>query len=150
MNEKSNFARIIPYEGSYRDDMIFMVLLAKDALGRVPRLTPDLLDISGCYLKQGDLFWLALDERDRVIGCVGYHAISGTSEVWLHRLYVKPDRKRQGIGSQLLAEAESYAAARGKTAAWVHLGGAEYFESRCFYLARGYEAAGQDQMKKVL
>lgn len=27
---------IIPYDEKYRDDMIFMVLEAKDALGRVP------------------------------------------------------------------------------------------------------------------
>lgn len=54
-----NFIRILPYEEAYRDDMIFMVLSAKDALGRVPRLNPDLLDVSACYLKQGDPFWLA-------------------------------------------------------------------------------------------
>ncbi len=145
-----NFIRILPYEEAYRDDMIFMVLSAKDALGRVPRLNPDLLDVSACYLKQGDPFWLALDERDRVIGCVGYHVISGTSEVRPQRLYVKPSRERQGIGSRLLAQAENYAAARGKTAVLVHLGGAEYFESRKFYPARGYEPIGPDQMKKVL
>ena len=28
--------RIIPFEEKYRDDMIFMVLEAKNALGRVP------------------------------------------------------------------------------------------------------------------
>ena len=54
-----NFTRILPYEEAYRDDMIFMVLSAKDALGRVPRLNPDLLDVSACYLQQGDPFWLA-------------------------------------------------------------------------------------------
>ena len=98
----------------------------------------------------GDPFWLALDEENRVAACIGYHSISGTSEVKLQRLYVKPDRKRQGIGSLLLAEAEAHAAARGKTAAWVHLGGSAYFESRLFYPARGYELLGKDQMKKTL
>ena len=38
--------QIIPYEERYRDDMIFMVLSAKNALGRVPRLNPDLLILS--------------------------------------------------------------------------------------------------------
>lgn len=33
--------KIIPYEARFRDDMIFMVLQAKDALGRVPRLNED-------------------------------------------------------------------------------------------------------------
>lgn len=151
MNEKKpNCVRIIPYEDSYRDDMIFMVLSAKDALGRVPQLNPDLLDIPGCYLQKGDPFWLALEEGNRVVGCIGYHSIAETSEVKLQRLYVKPDRKRQGIGSLLLAEAEAHAVARGKTAAWVHLGGSAYFESRLFYPARGYEPVGPDQMKKTL
>ena len=48
--------RIIPYEDSYRDDMIFVVLAAKDALGRVPRLNPDLLDVPANYLARGDGF----------------------------------------------------------------------------------------------
>ncbi len=33
------------YEDRYRDDMIFMVLQAKDALGRIPSINEDLLDI---------------------------------------------------------------------------------------------------------
>ena len=36
---------IKPYEDGYRDDLIFMVLRAKDALGRKPRLNEDLLNI---------------------------------------------------------------------------------------------------------
>ena len=39
--------RIIPYDPIYRDDMIFMILEAKDALGRRPTINPDLLDIPG-------------------------------------------------------------------------------------------------------
>ena len=53
---------IVPYDEKYRDDMIFMILQAKDALGRVPRLNEDLLDIRANYLERGDEFWLALDE----------------------------------------------------------------------------------------
>lgn len=37
--------RIVEYDDCYRDDMIFMVLQAKDALGRKPTVNPDLLDI---------------------------------------------------------------------------------------------------------
>ena len=67
--------RIIPFENQYRDDMIFMVLEAKNALGCIPRLNEDLLNIQANYLDQGDMFWLALDENDRVIGCIGYNSI---------------------------------------------------------------------------
>lgn len=37
--------KIITFEEKYRDDLIFMILEAKDALGRVPGLNEDLLDI---------------------------------------------------------------------------------------------------------
>lgn len=141
---------IIPFEPGYRDDMIFMILEAKNALGRIPGLNEDLLDIPGNYLKTGDMFWLALDDSDRVIGCIGYKSIPGTTEIFLHRLYVKYTRKRQGIGSALLQTAEEYAASRGKTVAHVHLGGKEYFESRCFYPKHGYAEYAPSYMKKGL
>ena len=64
--------RITPFENQYRDDMIFMVMEAKNALGRIPTLNEDLLDIHANYLDPGDMFWLALDENDRVIGCIAY------------------------------------------------------------------------------
>ena len=41
--------KIIEYSSQYRDDMIFMVLEAKNALGRIPHLNEDLLDIQGHY-----------------------------------------------------------------------------------------------------
>ena len=37
------------FDELYRDDMIFMVLQAKDALGRKPSINPDLLDVKGNY-----------------------------------------------------------------------------------------------------
>ena len=63
--------KIIEYKDKYRDDMIFMVLEAKDALGRVPHLNEDLLDIQKHYFSRGDMFWLAINDSDRVIGCIG-------------------------------------------------------------------------------
>ena len=141
---------IMPYEEKYRDDMIFMVLQAKDALGRVPGLNEDLLDIQKNYLYTGDMFWLAIDGRDRVVGCIGYKTIPNTTEVRLHRLYIKAARKRQGIGSDLLRTVERHLCDQGKTAVHVHLGGKEYFESRAFYPKHGYAEYAPDMMKKEL
>ena len=141
---------VIPYESRYRDDMIFMILQAKDALGRIPRLNEDLLDIQANYLDRGDMFWLAIDESDRVVGSIGYHSIPESTEARLHRLYVKADRKRQGIGTKLLQTAEGHLLRQGKTVAHVHLGGAEYFESRSFYPKHGYTYYEADRMKKEL
>lgn len=141
---------IIPYDEKYRDDMIFMVLEAKDALGRVPRLNEDLLDVQKNYIDTSDMFWLAIDEHDRVIGCIGYNSIPGTTEVKLHRLYIKAARKHQGIGTRLLHTVELYLREQGKTAAHVHLGGKEYFESRSFYPKHGYREYAPSMMKKEL
>lgn len=142
--------KIIKYEERYRDDMIFMVLEAKNALGRVPRINEDLLDIKANYLDKGDMFWLAIDDNDRVIGCIGYNSENGSDEVVLHRLYVKYDLKRRGIGSMLLDTAEKYIKSKGYTAACVHLGGAEYFESWQFYPKHGYSEFAPSQMRKIL
>ena len=143
--------RIIPFETQYRDDMVFMVLEAKNALGRIPTLNEDLLNIQANYLDQGDMFWLALDENDRVIGCIGYNSMEGTAEAKLHRLYVKYDLKRQGIGSALLETAEEHIKAQGKAAALVHLGEKEYyFESYHFYPKHGYIEYAPRHMKKFL
>ena len=44
--------KIIPYQDKYRDDLIFMILEAKNALGRVPGFNEDLLDIQKNYNKR--------------------------------------------------------------------------------------------------
>lgn len=141
---------IIPYESQYRDDMIFMILQAKDALGLVPHLNPDLLDVETNYIKSGDCFWLALDNRGRVIGCLGYHPIPETTEARMHRFYIKAELKHQGIGSAMLRHAEVYLAEHGFTAASVHLGGEAYWESRLFYPKHGYAYQDSDHLRKKL
>ena len=142
--------KIIQYDEDYRDDMIFTVLLAKDALGRKPTINPDLLTINESYIKQGDMFWLAIDENDRVIGCVGYKSLPDTTEVFLHRLYVKPDMKRRGIGTALLHHAEAHIKEQGKTAIRIHLGAPreQWFESYCFYPKNGYREYEERYMIK--
>ena len=37
--------KIIKFEDKYRDDLIFMVLSAKNAIGRIPRINEELLDM---------------------------------------------------------------------------------------------------------
>ena len=44
--------KIIKFEEKYRDDLIFMILEAKDTLGRVPGLNEDLLDIKKNYVRE--------------------------------------------------------------------------------------------------
>ncbi len=147
-----NAVTIRPYTEQDRDDMIFMVLQAKDALGRVPRLNDDLLTVQTSYFDQGGAFWVAVDENGRVVGCVGYNTIPGTTEAKLHRLYVKPALKRQGIGTALLRTAEDAMRKKGITAVHVHLGAPkeQWFESYAFYPKHGYVEQNPRFMKKDL
>ena len=129
-----------------------MVLQAKDALGRVPGLNDDLPDVKKNYLDKGDMFWLAIDDNDRVIGSIGYNSLPDSSETVLHRLFVKYDKKRCGIGSALLNTAEKHMRKNGKTICNVHLGipKEQWLESYSFYPAHGYKDNGDGTMSKVL
>ena len=140
--------KIISFEEKYRDDMLFMVLSAKNALGRVPRLNEDLLDVRKNFLEKGHPFWLAIDEFDRVIGCIGTRT-DEEGNLFLSRLYVKFDCKRHGIGSKLLELAENSARERGYKEIHVHLG-KDYLESHIFYPKRGYVEYKESYMKKEL
>ena len=139
--------RIISFEEKYRDDMIFMVLSAKNALGRVPKLNEDLLDIKKNFFDKNQPFWIALDEFDRVIGCIGTR-VDEQGKLFLSRLYVKFDFKRHGIGSKLLEIAEKSAKDRGYKEIHVHLG-KEYLESHIFYPKHGYVEYKELYMKKI-
>ena len=143
---------IKPYEDKYRDDMIFMVLSAKDALGRKPTINEDLLDVKKNYLDKGDMFWIALDDSDRVIGCIGYSRTERPNEAFLHRLYVKATMKHQGIGTALLKTAESAMKENGITASLVHLGEPkeQWLESYSFYPKHGYVEYAPRYMRKSL
>lgn len=140
--------RIIRFEEKYRDDMIFMVLNAKNALGRVPRLNEDLLDIKTNYFDKEQPFWIALDEFDRVIGCIGTK-LDDEGNLFLSRLYVKYDCKRKGIGSKLLELAENSGRERGYDEIHVHIG-KDYLESQVFYPKHGYVEYKELYMKKKI
>lgn len=150
MNTDYNI-HIIPYSDSYRDDMIFMVLQAKDALGRIPVLNDDLLNVNKNYIESGNSFYIALNDDNRVVGCVGYLREENASEAFLHRFYIKASEKRKGIGTALLKTVESDMKERGITVSKVHLGNIEYYyESYSFYPKNGYTLYAPSYMSKVL
>ncbi len=142
--------KIVKFENKYRDDLIFMILEAKNALGRIPGLNEDLLDIQKNYFDKGDMFWIAVDENDRVIGSVGFNT-DDMNAATLHRLFVKYHLKHQGIGTALLKTAEEYIKQIGREIIYVNLGvGKEWFESRNFYKKHGYVEYEPNRMKKHL
>ena len=139
--------KIIEFEDKYRDDMIYMVLSAKNAIGRIPKLNEDLLDIKTNYFDKGQPFYIALDEYDRVIGCIGTKIRD--DKLFLSHLFVRYDLKRHGIGSKLLELAENSARERGYKEIHVLLG-KDYLESHIFYPKLGYKEYDELYMKKEL
>ncbi len=140
--------KIITFEEKYRDDMIYMVLSAKNAIGRIPKLNEELLDVKKNYLDKGHPFFLAIDEFDRVIGCIGTRE-DDDGNLFLSHLFIKYDLKRHGIGSKLLELAEKSAIERGYKEIHVHLG-KDYLESHIFYPKHGYVEYKELYMKKDL
>jgi len=127
---------IIPFQEEFRDDTIFCLLSAKDALGDIPRLNEDILHIKECYFDKGDMFWIALDENQRVIGMLGTDTVSKT-DMWLRRLFIKPALKRNGLGSALFSKAEEYAIAKGISVIHTRFHD-NYVEAAMFYPKKGF------------
>ena len=128
--------------------MIYMVLSAKNAIGRIPRINDDLLDIKTNYIDKGQLFFIAIDEFDRVIGCIGTKE-DENNNLFLSHLFVRYDLKRHGIGTKLLNIAEESAKKRGYKEIHVHLG-KDYLESHIFYPKHGYKEYKELYFKKML
>jgi putative acetyltransferase len=75
----------------------------------------DLIDLrrpGASFAAKGGAFWVVEDERGRVGACVAVdHPEPGIAE--LHRLYVRPDLRRRGLGQRLVRLVEAHAAGQG-------------------------------------
>ena len=119
--------------------MFFCYLSAKDALGVIPRLRDDLLDIPNIpkyYFDKNDMFWIAVSDDNRVIGMIGTNTVSET-DIWLKRLFVKPEMKRNGIAGALLSVVEKYAKSKGVLSIHTRFSN-DYIEASCFYPSKGF------------
>ena len=96
-----------------KHDIIYMILEAKQTLGRIPHLNEDLIDIVANYISMGNMFWIAIDDNDRVIGTIGTKIIS-ENEMWLKKticqIYIKKTRDRQKtlLQGRRICQAERY------------------------------------------
>ena len=135
-NGNTNVFKVIKYSQEYRDDMLFCYLSAKDALGVIPRLRDDILDIQKYYFDKNEMFWIAVNDDNRVVGMIGTDTISET-DMWLKRLFVKPEMKRNGIAGALLDTAVEYAKSKGITVIHTRFSD-NYIEAFHFYTAKGF------------
>ena len=74
------------------------------------------------YFEKGTVFWVAIDDNDRVIGSVVYSKAEKEDEAFIHRLFIKPTLKHKGIDTALLKTAEKEMKNKGIKVSMVHLG----------------------------
>jgi putative acetyltransferase len=73
---------------------------------------PDLRYPGSSFDRKGGAFWVVDDERGRVCACVAVDfPEDGAAE--LHRLYVRPDQRGNGLGGGLVRLVERHARERG-------------------------------------
>jgi putative acetyltransferase len=95
----------------------------------------DLRDPGASFAEKGGAFWLIEDERGRACACVAVDRPEpGLAE--LHRLYVRPDARRRGLGEGLVRLAEDHARAGGARAIFF------WSDTRFFAAHRLYERLG--------
>lgn len=92
------------------------------------------------FAEKGGAFWVIEDERGRVAACIAIdYPEPGIGE--LHRLYVRPDRRRRGLGATLLAWAEDHARARSATRI-VFWSDTRFATAHALYERLGYRRVG--------
>jgi putative acetyltransferase len=73
---------------------------------------PDLRAPGSSFDRKGGAFWVVEDERGRICACVAVDFPEAfTAE--LHRLYVRPDQRRRGLGQTLVQLVEDHARGEG-------------------------------------
>jgi len=108
----------------------------------------DLLAPGSLYAEAGGGFFALDDERGRIRACVAFDFPEpGTAE--LHRLYVRPDQRRRGLGAFLVRHVEDLARARG-TRRLFFWSDTRFKPAHRLYAALGYtQAAGERELGDV-
>ena len=101
---------------------------------------PDLRQPATAAAAKGGAFWVVEDGRGRVCACVAVDVpAAGTAE--LHRLYVRPDQRRRGLGETLVRLVEDHA--RGQGCGTIFFWSDTRFTgAHRLYRRLGYEQAG--------
>lgn len=145
--------KIIKYSDKYKEALHQMIKEARINIGLNSNLREDLYDINKYYIDKGDMFWLVVNQKEEVLGCLGYSKIENKEEAFLHRFYIKPSMKRRGIGTKLLEFVENYLKNKGIKTLRVHLGESKknWYESYSFYPKNGYkEYEDRYMMKEII
>ncbi|MDY5635894.1 MAG: GNAT family N-acetyltransferase, partial [Streptococcus orisratti] len=82
--------KIIPFEEKYNQAVIDLIMAIQQDEFDLPisiEEQPDLLNIRASYQDKKGEFWIALDDKKRVVGCIGLVSLSD-SNVALKKMFV--------------------------------------------------------------
>ncbi|MGY3781874.1 GNAT family N-acetyltransferase, partial [Streptococcus gallolyticus] len=65
------------------------------------------MDIENSYQKQGGQFWVAINERKEMLGCIGLVALE-QDNVALKKMFVSKNYRKAGLGKELLKAFVAY------------------------------------------
>ncbi|WP_187144269.1 GNAT family N-acetyltransferase [Microvirga massiliensis] len=74
----------------------------------------DLREPAAATAEREGAFWVIEDHAGRICACIAVD-FPEARVMELHRLYVRPDRRRRGLAARLVETAEAFARARGST-----------------------------------
>lgn len=141
--------RIRTYQSGDRDEVVESITVLRVALAALKSVqaAPNLKSAEAeldDYLRQGFPVFVAVTEN-RVIGHIVCRIVENV--VWAESLYVKPEYRRQGVGSSLYSEAEKLVENLGGDTVynWVHPNNQE---SILFLRSRGYRVVNLVELRK--
>lgn len=108
--------KIIPYQEKYKEQIIDLILHIQNEEAKINlslEEQPDLLDIPSYYQNNGGEFWIAVD-GDTVIGTLALMN-KGNGNAVLKKGFVRADRRKHGILTQLYDVLMDFSRAKGFT-----------------------------------
>ena len=94
---------IIAYKKEYKEQVIKLILDIQNREAGIDlslKEQPDLYDIQNSYMDKGGGFWIALDEKDEVIGTIGL-INKGKGYGILKKFFVRSDYRSKKVGFRL-------------------------------------------------
>ncbi len=137
--------RITPYQPEFQQDVLNLILLIQQKEFHIPitqKDQPDLQDIQKFY----DGFWIALNEKNEVVGTIGMMIIDDF--VVTRKMFVSKDCRGLGVSKNLLDQFEQECLSR--KISKIYLGTVELFkDAHHFYEKNGYcEILAEELPKK--
>lgn len=138
---------IIPFEEKYNQAVIDLIMAIQQDEFDLPisiEEQPDLLNIKASYQDKKGEFWIDLDDKKRVVGCIGLVSLSD-SNVALKKMFVASNCRGSGLGRQLIKTFMIYCQKHDKKA--IYLGTTSVFSTaQRFYQNLGFKEISKPEL----